>query len=118
MRLSKEQRIFTRHIGLLIEKAYCLGLELTFGEAWRSNEEQLRLKKAGLSQIDYGQHQKRLAVDFNLFKDGKLTWKWEDYVPLGEYWHSLDEKNRWGGDWNKNGKKDGFIDAPHFERNV
>jgi hypothetical protein len=37
---------------------------------------------------------------------------------LGDYWESLDENNRWGGDFNGNDKKDGFIDAPHFERNI
>jgi peptidoglycan L-alanyl-D-glutamate endopeptidase CwlK len=118
MKLSEKQQIFTWHIGQLIMFANARDYKITFGHAFRSPEEQRRLVNDGKSQTMNSNHLKRLAVDFNLFKDGAITWKWEDYVPLGEYWHSLDEKNRWGGDWNKNGKKDGFIDAPHFERNV
>lgn len=99
--------------------AYSQGLELTFGEAWRSPQEQERLYKAGLSQIKTGgQHGSRLAVDFNLFKDGKLTWDWEDFEPLGRYWTGLESSNRWGGSWNGKFDKKGFIDAPHFERRI
>lgn len=120
MSLSKEQRIFTKHIGMLINFAYEQGLELTFGHAWRSPEEQERLYREGKSKIkNGGNHGKRLAVDFNLFKDGKLTWAWEDYKILGDYWECLDTfHNRWGGDFNGDDKKNGFIDSPHFERNL
>lgn len=120
MSLSSQQRIFTEHIGKLIAFAYCNCLELTFGHAWRSPEEQERLYREGKSKIKVGgNHGRRLAVDFNLFKKGKLTWKWEDYKELGDYWVSLDpENNRWGGDFNKDGKRNGFVDVPHFERNI
>ena len=119
MKLSEHQRLFTWHIGQLIMFAYARGLELTLGHAWRSPEEQERLWKAGKSQIRTGgKHGSRLAVDFNLFKNGELTWKWEDYKELGDYWEKLDKHNVWGGDWNQNDIKDGFIDSPHFERKI
>lgn len=119
MKLSEEQQEFTWHIGQLIMFANSQGMKLTFGDAFRSNEEQLRLYNAGKSKIKSGgNHSKRLAVDFNLFIDGKLTWEWEDYKVLGDYWIQLSDKNRWGGDWNKNNIKDGFIDSPHFERHL
>ncbi len=115
MTLGETQRIFTRNIGCLIEYAYSIRIELTFGHAWRSLEEQKRLKAEGKSQTLNSRHLDRLAVDFNFFINGKLTYKYEDIKPLGDYWVSLNYKNRWGGDFNKNGIKDGFMDTPHFE---
>ena len=44
MSLSSKQRIFTQNIGRLIDFAYSIDIELTFGHAWRSLEEQKRLK--------------------------------------------------------------------------
>ena len=118
MTLSEEQRKFAQHVGWLLMYAYSQGLEVTFGHAWRSPEEQKRLVAEGKSQTMKSKHLDRLAVDFNLFKNGKLTWKWEDFKILGDYWEKLDPKNRWGGDWNKNDVQDGFVDAPHFERHL
>lgn len=119
MSLSKQQRIFTRNIAKLIEYAYdCLEIELTFGHAWRSLEEQKRLKAEGKSKTLKSKHLDRLAVDFNFFINGKLTYDYHKIKPLGDYWVSLHKDNRWGGDFNKNGVKDGFIDTPHFEMNI
>ena len=39
MKLSQKQRIFTRNIGLLIEYAYSIDIELTFGEAFRTQSQ-------------------------------------------------------------------------------
>ncbi len=115
MKLSQRQRIFTRNIGILIEYAYSIDIELTFGHAWRSLEEQKRLKAQGKSKTLKSKHLDRLAVDFNFFINGKLTYDYHKIKPLGDFWVELNEDNRWGGDWNKNGKKDGFLDTPHFE---
>jgi hypothetical protein len=54
-------------------------------------------------------HTKRLAIDFNVFKDGKYLTKSEDLRELGEYWKSLNPKNAWGGDF-KN------ADGNHFSQ--
>lgn len=118
MRLSEHQRIFTRNIAKLIVYAYQQGLELTFGEAYRTNEQQLIYVQSGKSQTMNSNHLRRLAVDFNVFENGNLTYKWETVKILGDYWESLHPKNRWGGDWNKDDKKNGFIDTPHFEMNI
>lgn len=116
MKLSEKQRIFTYNIACLIHFAYDqLGIELTFGEAYRTKEQQKIYVEQGKSQTTNSNHLNRLAVDFNFFVNGKLTYDWEVVKPLGDYWESLHPKNRWGGDWNKNGIKDGFIDTPHFE---
>ena len=85
--LNKKQFEFTRKIAFLILYANSLGYELTFGDAYRSAE------------INYGHpnslHRKRLAVDFNLFKNGKYLKKTEDHRILGEYWESIG--GSWGG---------------------
>lgn len=118
MKLSDKQRIFTKNIAKLIHFAYEQGIELTFGEAWRTHEQQMIYVQSGKSQTMRSNHLRRLAVDFNFFKDGNLTYKWNDVKPIGDYWESLHPDNRWGGDWNKNDRKDGFIDTPHFEMNA
>ena len=115
MKLSDQQQLFTRNIGKLIKYAHLMGFGLTFGHAWRSPEEQERLLQAGLSKTRNSRHLDRLAVDFNVFLGGRLCLEWESIKILGDYWESLHPKNRWGGDWNGNEVKDGFIDCPHFE---
>ncbi|MFD1292627.1 M15 family metallopeptidase [Lutibacter holmesii] len=118
MKLSEHQRIFTFNISKLINYAYMNDMELTFGEARRTNEQQLIYFQTGKSKTMRSNHLRALAVDFNLFIKGELTYKWEDVKLLGDYWETLHPANRWGGDWNKNDIKDGFIDAPHFEMNI
>nr|WP_299488568.1 hypothetical protein [uncultured Allomuricauda sp.] len=115
MTLSQRQRIFTKNIAELICYAYGYGIELTFGHAWRSLEEQKRLKAEGKSQTLKSLHLDRLAVDFNFFIGNDLTYDYDKIKPLGDFWVSLHPDNRWGGDFNKDGKKNGFVDTPHFE---
>jgi len=112
MNLSSKQRIFTRNIGCLIDYAYSIDIELTFGHAWRSLEEQKRLKAEGKSRTLNSKHLDRLAVDFNFFINGKLTYDKHKLKSLGSYWESLDERNRWGGNFKS------FTDTPHFEMNI
>ena len=115
MKLSEKQMIFSLNIAKLIRYAHLMAMGLTFGHAWRSPEEQERLFKAGLTKTLNSQHLNRLAVDFNVFINGRLCLDWSTIKILGDYWESLHPQNRWGGDWNNNELKDGFIDTPHFE---
>ena len=135
MRLSEKQRIFTRNIGCLINYAYdILEIELTLGEAHRTRSQILlnyfgyKVIKGGLlgvklvktrrlSKTLLSLHADRLAVDFNFFIDNRLTYEFSDIKPLGDYWESLHPNNTWGGDFNRNGVKDGFVDTPHFQMN-
>ena len=95
MTLSEKQQKFTAMVALLILHAEALGYRLTFGDAYRD------------PRCPYGHprslHRKRLAVDFNVFKDGEYLTDTEDYRPLGEYWESL------GGSWGGR-----FGDGNHF----
>lgn len=94
--LGQKQRRFTRLVGLLIEYAYANGYELTFGEAYRTPEQAALNAKTGKG-IANSLHIDRLAVDFNLFRNGKWLNSSEDHKPLGEYWESLAPDCVWGG---------------------
>ena len=88
MSLRKEQSKFAYDMGLLINYAYSIGYEITFGDFWARN-----------GHKENSNHYVRLAADLNLFKDGLYLINTEDHKELGEYWKSLDPKNRWGGDF-------------------
>ena len=118
MKLSEKQQEFTKNIASLIVYADTIGIQLTFGHAYRDKETQRRLVDKGLSKTMNSMHLKRLAVDFNFFINGELTYDFDKIKPLGDYWESLHPDNVWGGDFNKNDIKDGFLDVPHFQRNV
>jgi hypothetical protein len=99
MTLREKQSRFAQLVGRLIIYAYDMGYQLTFGDAWAKKGEGRRHSKNSF-------HYKRLAIDFNLFKDGKYLDKTEDHKRLGEYWEKLDVNARWGGRWN---------DGNHYE---
>ena len=95
MTLGEKQRRFTRMLANLIKWAYDHGYELTVGDAYRDP----RLHGAVGVKLGYGRsysnHKIRLAMDFNLFKDGQFLQDTEDHRPLGEFWESLG--GSWGG---------------------
>lgn len=96
--LGQKQRRFTKMVAKLIDFAYANGYELTFGDAYRDPRlhGDMGVKKGyGHSKSN---HKIRLAVDFNLFKDGKFLTSSEDHKPLGEYWESIG--GTWGGRFN------------------
>lgn len=98
MTLGQKQRKFTLMIAKLIEFAYENGYELTFGDAYRDPRVHgdVGVKKSYSSANSL--HKQRLAVDFNLFKDGKFLTSTEDHLPLGEFWESMG--GSWGGRFN------------------
>ena len=110
MRLSEKQQEFTKDVASLIVYADTIGIQLTFGHAYRDKETQRRLVDKGLSKTMNSNHLKRLAVDFNFFINGELTYDKERLKELGDFWESLNNKNRWGGNFKT------FTDTPHFER--
>lgn len=95
MTLGQKQRKFTRMIAQLIEYAYQNGYELTFGDAYRDPRlhGDVGVKKSYSSANSL--HKSRLAVDFNLFKNGQYLTTTESHKPLGEYWESIG--GTWGG---------------------
>ena len=92
--LRQKQSRFALMVAQLIEHALTMGYQVTLGEAWRSKEEAERLWKLGKG-IKRSLHCDRLAIDINLFKNGKWLTKTEDHQPLGEWWESIG--GTWGG---------------------
>ncbi|EPJ0400761.1 M15 family metallopeptidase [Providencia rettgeri] len=97
MTLSEKQALFTLMIAKLIFWADEHGYRLTFGEAYRTPEQAAANAKSGKG-IKNSLHTQRLAVDFNLFKNGVWLTKSTDHQPLGEYWESIG--GTWGGRFN------------------
>ena len=95
MTLGQKQRKFAQMVGSLIARAYSLGYEITLGDAYRDP----RLHGGMGVKKGYGAgrscHKLRLAVDLNLFRDGKLLTSTEDHLQLGEWWES--QGGSWGG---------------------
>lgn len=96
MTLSQQQRLFTQLVGQLIERAYAMGYELTFGEAHRTQEQAALNARKGKG-IRNSLHCDRLAVDLNLFINGKYVSDGDKHRPLGEWWEERHPLCRWGG---------------------
>lgn len=133
MKLSQKQAYFAQMIAELILWGKENGYTFTFGEANRTNSQQILyytgyeielidnkpmlVKAVKRSKTLNSNHKKRLAIDLNIFKDGVYITSFEDCKPVGDKWESMDKNNRWGGDWNNNDIQDDgeFFDGPHFE---
>jgi len=89
MTLRERQSKFAHLTAYLILFANQRGYEVTYGDAW-AHEEDGRHKANS-------KHYQRLAVDLNLFRNGKYLMRTEDHRELGEYWESLDPECVWGG---------------------
>ena len=87
MSLRNKQSKFTLMIAQLIYWAHAHGYELTFGDCYRDDR--------CAYGLDNSLHKYRLAVDLNLFKDGRYLTKTSEHLPLGEYWESIG--GTWGG---------------------
>lgn len=96
MKLQQKQALFALLVAELILHASQRGYQVTFGEAYRSPEEAARLTGTGAG-IRRSLHCDRLAIDLNLFKDGKYLTTTEAHRFLGEWWESQHALCRWGG---------------------
>lgn len=93
--LLQKQQDFTLMVAKLIEFAYQNGYRLSFGDAYRDPRVHGQVgQRVGYSSAN-SLHKERLAVDFNLFKDGRFLTRTEDHRQLGEYWESIG--GAWGG---------------------
>lgn len=98
MTLRQKQSKFARMVADLIIKAYDMGYEVTLGDAYRDP----RLHGAVGEKKGYGHakscHKVRLAIDLNLFKDGKFLEGSDSHKSLGEWWEK--QGGTWGGRFN------------------
>ena len=98
MTLRQKQSKFVKMQALLVLYAYEMGYELTFGDAYRDPRVfgDMGVRKGyGAARSN---HKQKLAVDYNLFKDGKYLASTEAHRPLGEFWESIG--GTWGGRFN------------------
>lgn len=97
MRLSQKQADFTLLVSKLIAYAYEQGYALTLGDGYRDP----RVHGVPGEKKSYSHpnstHKFRLAIDFNLFKDGQFLGTTEAHRPLGEWWEGQHPLARWGG---------------------
>lgn len=98
MTLGQKQRKLTLMIAQLIVFAYDNGYELTFGDAYRDARVHGNVGQKKSYSAANSLHKERLAVDFNLFRDGVYLTSTEDHRPLGEFWESIG--GTWGGRFN------------------
>lgn len=93
MTLGQKQRLFTQAVARLILFAESLGYEMSMGHAERCKGCPIGHKRS--------LHKSRLAIDLNLFKNGRYLKKTSDHQELGEYWErlgkELDVPLTWGG---------------------
>jgi len=93
MKLYKKQWRFAQMVQLLVGYARLEGYELTYGDAYRDD------------RCDYGHpdslHRSRLAVDFNLFKNGELEQKnGPGHKKLHDFWDAIGGAKRIDNDLN------------------
>lgn len=103
MTLRQKQSLFARLIAELILWAYEQGYEVTGGE-WLRPQAMVDIYAKDGRGSSRSVHPLKLALDLNLFKDGRYLSSTESHRPLGEKWKSMHPDCRWGGDFNR---KDG-----------
>ena len=95
MTLGDKQRQFSRMIAELIITAYSMGYEITLGDAYRDPRVFGKLGERKGYGRSTSLHKQRLAIDLNLFKDGRYLTTTADHAPIGEVWESMG--GSWGG---------------------
>lgn len=98
--LGQKQERFMRLLPRLLDKAHEMGYEIRGGDLFRDP----RVHGTIGEKKGYGHskscHKIKLAIDLNLFKDGKFLGNTEDHRPLGEWWEQQSPDCRWGGRFN------------------
>jgi hypothetical protein len=96
--MTRLQEEFAQSVARLIQKADELGYHVTFGEAYRTPEQAALNAKSGAG-ISNSLHTERLAIDLNLFRDGRWITDGEGHTELGVWWKGLGPMYRHGGDF-------------------
>ena len=96
MTLGQKQELFMRLLPRLIDFAHEQGYALRGGELERKPDVAAANAAKGTG-IANSLHRDKLAIDLNLFRNGKWLTRSEDHKPLGEFWEALHPLCRWGG---------------------
>lgn len=98
--LGQKQRRFARMVARLLDKAHELGFEVSLGDAYRDPRAFGKMGQVVAYGAAYSCHKMRLAIDLNLYRDGKYLATTEDHRQLGEWWEALAPDHCWGGRFN------------------
>lgn len=102
--LRQKQSRFARMVARLIDQAFALGYEVTLGDAYRDPRVHGAVGEKKSYSSSMSLHKQRLAIDLNLFRDGRYLSSTESHRPLGEWWEA--QGGSWGGRFN---------DGNHYE---
>jgi hypothetical protein len=100
MKLGEKQELFMRLVPRLIDYIHSQGYEIRGGDLFRDDRVFgiLGVKKG------YGHknsaHKLKLAIDLNLFLEGRWLTETEDHRVFGEWWEKQHPLCRWGGRFN------------------
>lgn len=95
--LGERQRLLTKLLPRLLNYAHRNGYEVTLGDAYRDPRVFGKVGEEKGYGEPYSNHKSRLAIDLNLFKDGRYLTKTSDHYKLGKYWEELHPLTCWGG---------------------
>ena len=109
MKLGEKQELFMSNLAKLITFAESKGFKCRGRELSRSTKQQEEYVKSGKSKTMNSNHLNNCAIDIYFTKGGKLIENKQELQPIGDYWESLHELNKWGGNYKS------FLDCPHFE---
>ncbi|MGE4403178.1 MAG: N-acetylmuramidase domain-containing protein [Desulfobulbus sp.] len=116
MSLVREQAAFMSDLRKLLNYAEDNRFFVTGGELERRPEVQALYLKNGCASTMDSMHLRRCAINLYFFReeadDLRLVQNREELLKLGEFWESLDPRNRWCGKSNK------LVDTPCFERDL
>ena len=88
MTLREKQSKFAYDVAYLLLHINNSGYECTLGDA-------ARIDKSG--HCKGSKHYQRLAIDINLFKNGKYLRSTKAHKTIGEFWKAIG--HTWGGDF-------------------
>ena len=112
MTLGEHQEKFMRDVSKLLNHLLQNGYQIRGGELQRTQEQQQIYVNQGKSKTNKSNHLLKCAIDLHIFKNGSWLQSKQELQSIGDYWESLDNQNRWGGNFKS------FLDCPHFERNA
>jgi len=100
MRLGAQQELFMRLLPRLIDKAHSFGFEIRGGDLFRDPRSHGKLGKRTSYGRAFSVHKLKMAIDLNLFRDGKFITTTEGHRELGEWWEQQHKLCCWGGRFN------------------
>ena len=102
MTLGQKQELFAYLLPRLLDHINERGYQARLGDVFR--DPRVHGQFGHKAENSYSKarsvHKLKLAIDINLFRDGKFLTATEDHREFGEYWESLHPLCRWGGTWN------------------